>query len=61
MVYLSAITFRRNYGPGTPQMRHDHACCLSRNTAIAGFDLELEHEVRDQSQDGGEVAEAPWC
>src|ERR1035437_5120794 len=49
---------RRHCGPSTSRKRHDHSRYPSDNTAIEGFAPGAERTLWDQSQDGGQVAEA---
>jgi len=49
---------RKHYGTGSSRERHDHVRRQSSNTAIASFARAAEPGARDQSEDGGEVAQA---
>ena len=43
---------------GQARKRRDHARRPSRDTAVAGFDRGAEPAIRDQPEDGGDVAQA---
>lgn len=51
---------RKHYGPNTSRQRHDRARSSSCNTAIASCGRGAEPELRDQSEDGSEMAKARY-
>ena len=56
MACIFAIISGGIYGTTTTRKRYDYLRHPSSNTAIAGFDLGVEQEIRDQSEDGGQMA-----
>src|SRR3546814_18367590 len=58
MVQYRWPSTRKHDGTGTSRQRHDHVRVPSGNTAIESLDPGAEPTLRDQSEDGAEVAPA---